>query len=88
MHGRDEVLPIGDGDTKRLPIGRTVTLDVKTTDRHGRLVAEVLSDSTINLAMVEDGQAFAYRASRRRTGVGQVEGGITRPWDFRRGRRA
>jgi endonuclease YncB( thermonuclease family) len=28
-----------------------------------------------------------YRASRHRYGVWQVEGGITRPWDFRRGRR-
>jgi hypothetical protein len=27
-----------------------------------------------------------FRASRRRYGVWQVEGGITRPWDFRRGR--
>jgi hypothetical protein len=27
-----------------------------------------------------------YRASRHRYGVWQVEGGITRPWDFRRGR--
>ena len=88
---------------QRLPIGRTVTLDVKTTDRYRRLVAEVISDSIINLAMVEDGQAFAYpqylggcdakeyldaeyRASRRRTGVWQVDGGITRPWVFRRGR--
>jgi hypothetical protein len=26
-----------------------------------------------------------FRASRRRYGVWQVEGGITRPWDFRRG---
>jgi hypothetical protein len=83
--------------------GRTVTLKVKTTDRYRRLVAEVISDSSINLAMVEEGQAFAYRtylggcdakeylvdaefrASRRRTGVWQVEGGITRPWDFRPG---
>jgi endonuclease YncB( thermonuclease family) len=69
------------------------------------LVAEVFSGVNINLAMVEDGQAFAYRqylsgcnakeyldaeyrASRRRYGVWQVEGGITRPWDFRKGRRA
>jgi len=76
---------------------------VKTTDRYGRTVAEVISDINIGLAMVEDGQAFAYRqylggcdateyldgefrASRRRYGVWQVEGGITRPWDFRRGR--
>jgi endonuclease YncB( thermonuclease family) len=90
---------------QRLPIGREVTLEVKTTDRYGRSVAEVISDININLAMVEDGQAFAYRqylggcdakeyldaeyrASRRRYGVWQVPGGITRPWDFRRGRRS
>ncbi|MFM8975007.1 MAG: thermonuclease family protein [Vulcanococcus sp.] len=86
---------------RRLPIGREVTLDVKTTDRYGRTVAEVISDINLNLVMVDDGQAFAYRkylggcdakeyldaefrASRHRYGVWQVEGGITRPWDFRR----
>ena len=86
---------------QRLPIGREVTLEVKTTDRYGRTVAEVISDINLNLGMVEDGQAFAYRqylggcnakdyldaevrASRHRYGVWQVEGGITRPWDFRR----
>ena len=85
----------------RLPIGSPVHLDVKTTDRYGRTVAEVIGDININLALVEDGQAFAYRqylsgcdareyleaefrASRRRHGVWQVPGGITRPWDFRR----
>ena len=90
---------------QRLPIGREVSLNIKTTDRYGRSVAEVISDININLALVEDGQAFAYRqylsgcdakeyldaeyrASRRRYGVWQVEGGITRPWDFRRGRRS
>jgi len=90
---------------QRLPVGREVSLDVKTTDRYGRSVAEVISDININLAMVEDGQAFAYRqylggcdakeyldaeyrASRRRYGVWRVPGGITRPWDFRRGRRS
>ena len=90
---------------QRLPIGREVSLDIKTTDRYGRMVAEVISDININLVMVEDGQAFAYRqylggcnakeyldaeyrASRRRFGVWQVEGGITRPWDFRRRRRS
>jgi endonuclease YncB( thermonuclease family) len=88
---------------QRLPVGSTVTLDEKTTDRYGRLVAEVFKDININLVLVEDGQAFAYRqylggcdareyldaeyrASRRRYGVRQVKGGITRPWDFRRGR--
>jgi endonuclease YncB( thermonuclease family) len=90
---------------QRLPIGREVSLEVKTTDRYGRTVAEVISEINLNLAMVEDGQAFAYRqylggcdakeylgaefrASRHRYGVWQVPGGITRPWDFRRGRSA
>ncbi|MEB3200560.1 MAG: thermonuclease family protein [Synechococcaceae cyanobacterium] len=88
---------------QRLPLGREVLLAIKTGDRYGRTVAEVISDSNIGLVMVEDGQAFAYRrylsgcdareyleaegrASRHRAGVWQVEGGITRPWDFRRGR--
>jgi endonuclease YncB( thermonuclease family) len=90
---------------QRLPVGREVSLEVKTTDRYGRSVAEVFSGVNINLALVEDGQAFAYRqylsgcdakayleaeerASRARLGVWQVKGGITRPWDFRRGRRS
>jgi endonuclease YncB( thermonuclease family) len=90
---------------QRLPVGREVRLEVKTTDRYGRSVAEVISEININLALVEDGQAFAYRqylsgcdakeyldaeyrASRRRYGVWQVEGGITRPWDFRHARRS
>ncbi|WP_231596388.1 thermonuclease family protein [Synechococcus sp. CBW1108] len=81
---------------QRLPVGREVRLEVKTTDRYGRSVAEVTSEININLAMVEDGQAFSYRqylggcdakeyldaehrASRRRYGVWQVPGGITRP---------
>lgn len=89
---------------QRLPIGQAVTLAVKTTDRYGRMVAEVFRGVNINLALVDDGQAFAYRqylggcnaqeyldaehrASRRRFGVWQVPGGITRPWDVRRGRR-
>jgi endonuclease YncB( thermonuclease family) len=89
---------------QRLPVDSAVMLDKTTTDRYGRLVAEVFNGININLAMVEDGQAFVYRqylggcdakeyldaefrASRRRYGVWQVEGGITRPWDFRRKRR-
>ncbi len=91
--------------TQRLPRGREVTILPHTTDRYGRTVAEVISDLNINLVMVEDGQAFAYRrhlsgcdakeflaaehrACRQRHGVWQVEGGITRPWVFRRSRRA
>ena len=46
---------------QRLPIGREVSLDIKTTDRYGRSVAEVFSGVNINLALVEDGMAFAYR---------------------------
>ena len=46
---------------QRLPIGREVSLNIKTTDRYGRSVAEVISEININLALVEDGQAFAYR---------------------------
>lgn len=86
---------------QRLPIGKRVTLEVKHTDRYGRTIAEVISGININLAMLEDGQAFAYRqylgrcnageyrnaeerARRRRSGVWQVTGGITRPWEFRR----
>ena len=46
---------------QRLPIGREVSLNIKTTDRYGRSVAEVISEININLVMVEDGQAFAYR---------------------------
>jgi len=46
---------------QRLPLGREVTLAAKTTDRYGRTVAELISDINIGLAMVADGQAFAYR---------------------------
>jgi len=90
---------------QRLSRSRQVTIQPHTIDRYGRTVAEVISDININLVMVEDGQAFAYRrylsscnaneyleaeyrASRHRYGIWQVEGGITRPWEFRRGRRA
>ncbi|MEB3334349.1 MAG: thermonuclease family protein [Cyanobacteriota bacterium] len=90
--------------TQRLPQGRQVTILPHSIDRYGRTVGEVISDININLVMVEDGQAFAYRrylhgcdakeyleaetrASRLRQGVWQVEGGITRPWEFRRSHR-
>jgi endonuclease YncB( thermonuclease family) len=46
---------------QRLPVGREVTLEVKTSDRYGRTVAEVISGTNINLLLVEAGQAFAYR---------------------------
>jgi endonuclease YncB( thermonuclease family) len=46
---------------QRLPLGAAVTLDLHTTDRYGRLVAEVIGEINLGLALVEDGQAFAYR---------------------------
>jgi len=46
---------------QRLPLGAPVTLDVHTTDRYGRLVAEVIGEINLGLALVEDGQAFTYR---------------------------
>jgi endonuclease YncB( thermonuclease family) len=46
---------------QRLPSGATVSLDPHTTDRYGRLVAEVIGEINLGLALVEDGQAFAYR---------------------------
>lgn len=46
---------------QRLPTGLAVRLEVKTTDRYGRTVAEVIGALNLNLAMVEAGQAFAYR---------------------------
>jgi len=45
----------------RLRIGTPVTLLPQTVDRYGRTVAEVIGEVNFNLAMVEDGQAFAYR---------------------------
>ena len=45
----------------RLRIGAPVTILPQTVDRYGRTVAEVIGEVNLNLAMVEDGQAFAYR---------------------------
>jgi len=44
----------------RLRQGSQVRLLPYDTDRHGRLVAEVIGDTNLNLALVEDGQAFVY----------------------------
>ncbi len=47
---------------KLAPVGSTVTLKPQTTDRYGRTVAEVIRNGqNVNLAMVRDGHAFAYR---------------------------
>lgn len=44
----------------RLQLGSSVTLRPQTVDRFGRTVAEVFSGVNLNLALVEDGKAFAY----------------------------
>jgi len=44
----------------RLRQGTQVRLLPYDTDRHGRLVAEVIGETNLNLALVEDGQAFVY----------------------------
>ena len=47
-----------------LPVGTTVTLQVQTTDRYGRTVAEVFKPGqpgSVNLQMVSQGMAFVYR---------------------------
>jgi endonuclease YncB( thermonuclease family) len=46
-------------------VGSTVRLDEKNTDRYDRLVAEVFNGININLALVEDGQAFVFRQYMR-----------------------
>ncbi len=52
-----------------LPVGSTVRLDEKTSDRYRRLVAEVFSGININLAMVQDSiiRPWDYRRQRRRS---------------------
>jgi len=42
----------------RLPRGSRVRLIPRDIDRYGRLVAEVIGGVNLNLALVEDGQAF------------------------------
>jgi endonuclease YncB( thermonuclease family) len=44
------------------PVGSEVTLEVQTTDRYGRSVAEVFrGGENLNLALVRQGAAFAFR---------------------------
>ena len=45
----------------RLRLEQEVTIHPLNSDRYGRTVAEVIGEINLGLAMVEDGQAFAYR---------------------------
>ncbi|MBW4640614.1 MAG: thermonuclease family protein [Gloeocapsa sp. UFS-A4-WI-NPMV-4B04] len=58
--------PFGKAATDRLrqllPLGQQVTLRVADTDRYGRSVAKVYKgDLSINLVLVQEGQAVVYR---------------------------
>jgi len=44
----------------RLPLDQEVTVHPLGTDRYGRTVAEVIGEINLNLALVEDGEAFVY----------------------------
>lgn len=47
---------------KLAPVGAEVTLEVQTTDRYGRSVAQVFrGGENLNLALVRQGAAFAFR---------------------------
>jgi endonuclease YncB( thermonuclease family) len=52
----------------RLLVGTPVTLLPQTVDRYGRTVAEVIGEGNLNLALLEDGMAFAERK-----GLGQCD---------------
>jgi micrococcal nuclease len=58
--------PYGQAASNRLkqllPVGQAVTLRIADTDRYGRSVAKVyVGDTSINLALVQEGQAAVYR---------------------------
>ncbi len=44
----------------RLRLDQEVTIHPLSRDRYGRTVAEVIGEININLALVEDGEAFVY----------------------------
>jgi len=87
------------------PVGSSVELRIKATDRYGRSVAELTRGGrNLNQALVASGGAFVYwqyiagcdrqtygqletEARLKRLGVWSVNGGMTRPWDYRSGQR-
>jgi endonuclease YncB( thermonuclease family) len=87
------------------PVGSTVELRIKATDRYGRSIAELTRGGrNLNQALVTSGVAFVYwqtiagcdrqtygrletEARLKRLGVWSVNGGLTRPWDYRSGQR-
>ncbi|MBD1847800.1 thermonuclease family protein [Cyanobacteria bacterium FACHB-63] len=101
--------PFGQQSSARLrqllPVGSGVQLRTITTDKYGRRVAEVyLGDRSINLTMVAEGQAVAYRQYLSGCDANQFlnaelnaknkrlgfwnQPNPVMPWDFRRGKRS
>lgn len=81
----------------------TVTLIEKDRDRYGRIVGEIFAgQQSLNLAMVEVGQAAVYRryctdrrytaaeqrAKSARLGIWSKPGDHQQPWAYRRAQRA
>lgn len=81
--------------------GKSVDLNIETTDRYGRLVADVLVDGkSVNALQVKRGEAWAYRryvhddnylryevdAQQARLGLWADNNPIP-PWEFRASRR-
>jgi endonuclease YncB( thermonuclease family) len=87
------------------PVGSSVELRIKATDRYGRSVAELTRGGrNLNQALVASGVAFVYwqyitgcdrqtygrletEARLKGLGVWSVNGGLTRPWDYRSNQR-
>ena len=87
------------------PVGSSVALRIKATDRYGRSVAELTRGGrNLNQALVASGVAFVYwqyiagcdrqtygrleaEARLKRLGVWGVNGGLTRPWNYRSNQR-
>ena len=53
--------------------GQDVDLLIKNTDRYGRLVGIVYTDTNVNLEMVKEGYAWAYRAYLKKSEKEYVE---------------
>ncbi|QEP45154.1 thermonuclease family protein [Ectothiorhodospiraceae bacterium BW-2] len=89
-------------DHLRAIIGSEITLKRHTTDRYGRVVAELFdaTGQSVNLAMVRAGRAAVYgrycsdaayfaaerEARTAKLGIWAVDGGQQRPWEWRAGR--
>jgi micrococcal nuclease len=86
-----------------LPVNAMVTYQVKDVDRYGRSVSEVFSGgANVNLALVQEGQAVAYReylgkcdgdaylkaeaAAKDRKLAFWNQARPVMPWDFRKGK--